>query len=147
MLPCFICGKDASTGWIKGFTPAPDSQKLALCSDHDTASNRLAVVKAWRIMLNRDIADQTAVARHKAKPVIQTATVRFTAGGMLSFVCTACTPAENGVLRIDHPDGEQSYIPMQHILEYSVRPHIAEEAALAGLGLTEKNQGEQQELL
>ena len=128
MLPCFICGNDASTGWIKGFVPAPDSQKLALCAEHDNAPNRLAVANVWREMLKKDIAGQMAVARHKAVPVIQTATVRFTAGGMLSFLCTACAPTEQETLRIDHPDGERTFIPMRHVREYSVRPYIQEEA-------------------
>jgi len=127
MLPCFICGKDAATGWIEGFVPSPDSQKLALCSEHDNAANRLAVSDAWREMIRKNIAEQMAVAKHKAKPIIQTACVRFSAGGMLSFLCTACLPTGQGTLRIDHLDGERTFIPMQQVREYSLRPYIPEE--------------------
>lgn len=127
MLPCFVCGKDASTGWIEGFVPAPDSQKLALCQGHDNEANRLAVADAWEKMIRQSIAEQLAVAKYKANPIMQTACVRFNAGGMLSFLCTACTPTEQGTLCIDHPDGERTFIPMQHIREYSLRPYVAEE--------------------
>jgi len=127
MLSCFICGADASAGWVKGFTPAPDSQKLALCPAHDNEENRLAVAAAWQILLNNDIAGQLAVARYRAKPKLQTATVRFMAGGMLSFLCLSCAPTEQGTLRIEHPDGEQTFIPMQHVREYSLRPSLPED--------------------
>ena len=78
-------------------------------------------------MLRKSIAGQLAVARHKANPIIQTACVRFTAGGMLSFLCTTCMPTEQGTLRIDHPDGERTFIPMQQVHEYSLRPYVPEE--------------------
>lgn len=129
MLPCFVCGNDASTGWIKGFAPSPDSQKLALCAEHNTAANRLAVANAWKEALRKDIAGQIAVAGHKMRPCIQTATVRFMAGGLLSFLCTACAPTEQGTLRIDHPDGERTFIPLQHIRAYSLRPCMPEDSA------------------
>lgn len=127
MIPCHICGKDASTGWVKGFAPAPDSQKLALCPEHDNRENRLAVVRAWRDMLDADIATQNTVARQKAQPLLHTANIRFTGGGMLSFLCTSCTPTEQGTLRLDGPDGGQTYIPLQHIREYSLSPSFPEE--------------------
>lgn|GEM_PF-5477798 len=91
--------------------------------------NRLAVTDAWEEMIRRDIAGQLAVARYRVNPILQTACVRFTAGGMLSFLCTACTPTAQGTLRIDHPDGEHTFIPMQHVREYSLRPSIPEELA------------------
>ena len=93
MIPCHICGKDASTGWTKGFIPAPDSQKMALCAEHDTPKNRLLVSRAWRDVNAREIAAVTSVARHKASPALHVVSVHFTGGGMLSFTCTACTPA------------------------------------------------------
>ncbi len=127
MLPCFICGKDASTGWIQGFAPAPDSQKLALCAEHDNAANRLSLANAWRTMLQSDIAGQSSVARHKAGAILRMLTVRFTAGGMLSFPCTACAPTDHGSLRIDLPNGEQSFIPLIHVREYSIRPYTPPE--------------------
>lgn len=123
MIPCHVCGKDASTGWTKGFVPAPDSQKMALCAEHDTPQNRLLVSRAWRDVNAREIAAATSVARHKASPALYVVSVHFTGGGMLSFACTACTPTAQGTLRIDDADGKQTYIPMQHIREYTIRPH------------------------
>lgn len=127
MIPCHICGKDASTGWIKGFVPAPDSQKLALCSEHNTRENRLSVVKAWYSRLEQDISSMSTVSRQKAAPFLHTANIHFIGGGMLSFLCTACTPTEQHTLRIDAPDGSRTYIPLQHIREYSVSPHVPEQ--------------------
>ena len=129
MIPCYVCGKDASTGWTKGFVPAPDSQKLALCPEHNTPDNRLAVVKAWRALLEREAAVLTGIAGFKAAaPSLQTATVHFTGGGMLSFTCLSCSPTAQGTLCIESPDGARNFIPMQHIREYSVRPYAADTA-------------------
>ena len=125
MIPCYVCGKDASTGWVQGFVPAPDSQKLALCAEHNTFENRLLVGRAWREMNEREIASMTSVARHKAAPSLQVASVHFTGGGMLSFTCTACGPTGQGTLRIDQADGTHTFIPLQHIREYAIRPYAA----------------------
>ena len=122
MIPCHICGKDASTGWIKGFIPAPDSQKMALCAEHDNAKNRTQVIRAWRALHERDIVSMTTAARHKAAAALQVASVHFTGGGMLSFICTACTPTDTGTLRIDDADGNNTFIPLQHVREYTLRP-------------------------
>lgn len=127
MIPCFVCGTDASTGWTKGFAPAPDSQKLALCAEHNTQENRLAVARAWQNMLRSEIASMTDVARAKAAPFEQLITVHFNGGGMLSFICIACGTTAQNTLRIDAPDGSRTYIPMQHVREYSVRPHMDED--------------------
>ncbi len=124
MILCHICRKDASTGWSKGFAPAPDSQKLALCAEHDTPENRLSVCRAWQAMQEQDLAAFNLLTRHKAAPNILTATVHFSGGGMLTFSCTAVTPTSQGTLRIDQLDGTQTFIPMQHIREYAVHPHI-----------------------
>jgi hypothetical protein len=123
MIPCHICEKDASTGWNIGFIPAPDSQKLALCPEHDTHHNRLIVSKAWHALHEREISIMTSVAKHKASPGLQVVSIHFTGGGMISFVCTACFPTDHGTLRIDDPDGKQTYIPILHIREYAVRPY------------------------
>ena len=129
MIPCYICGKDASTGWTKGFVPAPDSQKLALCPEHNTPENRLAVVKAWRALIEREAAIMTGIAGFRAAaPSLQTATVHFTGGGMLSFTCLSCSPTTQGTLCIESPDGARNFIPMQHIREYSVRPYASDTA-------------------
>lgn len=124
MIPCYVCGRDASTGWTKGFTPAPDSQKLALCAEHNNAENRRAVALAWQELLRRGIESATNLARHKAEPSAQVVTVHFTGGGLLSFTCLKAAPTEHGTLCIEAPDGSRTYVPMQHVREYVLRPVI-----------------------
>lgn len=123
MIPCFICGKDASTGWVKGYTPAPDSQKVALCAEHDTVDNRIAAARAWYMQLKSELGMMADAAHRKGEPLQQMATIHFTAGGMVSFPCTACEPTPHGTLCIEAPDGARTYVPMEHIHEYSVRPY------------------------
>jgi hypothetical protein len=52
-------------------------------------------------------------------------TVRFTAGGLLSFMGTGCSPTEHNTLCIEEEDGGRTYIPMLQIRDYSVRPAAA----------------------
>ncbi len=137
MIPCFICGKDASTGWIKGLPPAPDSQKLALCSEHDTPAERVRVAQAWERLLQREIAAGSELAAYKAMKPPQILTVRFTAGGVLSFVCTHCEPTPHDTLRIATQDGSYTFIPMRQIAEYTLSPAPAFSPAPAPVALTE----------
>ena len=122
MIPCYICKKDASTGWTLGFVPAPDSQKLALCSLHDTPENRLSVSEAWKALREADISSFSQVSKQKAAPTERMLVVHFSGGGMLSFNCTAAVPTDQGTLRIDQLDGTQTFSPTQHIREYSTHP-------------------------
>lgn len=124
MIPCYVCTKDASTGWTVGFSPAPDSQKLALCAAHDTPENREYLKQAWEKLQQKELSAFALLSRQKASPVVQVATVHFSGGGMLSFTCTAVTPTEQGTLRIEQLDGTQTFIPMQHIREYSLHPYL-----------------------
>ena len=125
MIPCYVCGKDASAGWTAGFTPAPDSQKLALCAEHDSAAKRREVEEAWHQKQLHELAAHSLVAEQKASPGKMLATVHFTGGGMLSFTCTAVSPTEQGTLKIEQLDGTLTFLPMQHIKEYSIRPYSA----------------------
>ena len=122
MIPCHICGRDASTGRVTGFIPAPDSQKLALCQEHDTEDNRLLVDAAWQEAYAAQLAGAFSVAASKATPFTRKVTVHFTGGGLLSFACTACAPTDHDALRIDDAAGNHTFIPMRHIREYTVSP-------------------------
>ncbi len=122
MIPCHVCGADASTGWIKGFPPAPDSQKLALCKHHNTAENRALTRADWQKMHTAQIGTVVQVATHKAAPHTQMAIVYFNGGGMASFACISCAPTPQGTLHIDELNGTQTYIPMQHVRNYAVQP-------------------------
>lgn len=127
MIPCFICGKDASTGWIKGFPPAPDSQKLALCRAHDSAENRLLLIEAWQNLIRDGVGVHAVVTQNKVQPKLFTLTVRFAEGGLLSFICSSCEPTAHGTLRISMPDGTLSFVPMHNVQEFSLRPVIIDE--------------------
>ena len=126
MIPCQICGKDASLGWITGLPPAPDSQKMALCAEHDTPANRAMVSREWQKMLAGDIAAATTIARHKADVDAKSVliNVRFTGGGMLSFTGIGCKPTEQNTLRIEEADGRLTFIPLQQVREYTVSPAL-----------------------
>jgi hypothetical protein len=127
MIPCRICGRDASTGRVRGFVPAPDSQKLALCPEHDTAENRAAMELAWRELLEKDAALALSLAGHRAAPHVYAVTVRFVEGGTLSFTCLSCAPTPQHTLCIVEPDGAQTFIPLRHIRDYTLRTHIGGE--------------------
>lgn len=133
MIPCHICGKDASLGWITGLPPAPDSQKMALCAVHDTLANRATVSREWQKMMAGDIEAVTTVARHKADVDAKTVlvTVRFTGGGMLSFTGVDCKPTEQNTLRIEEADGSLTFIPLQQVREYTVSPALPPDMARA----------------
>ena len=122
MIPCRVCEKDASTGWVKGFAPAPDSLKMALCREHDTPENRAAVTRSWHEAQVRALSRSTAVAAHRAGDVPLMVQVRFSAGGMLTFTSRACFPTEQKTLCLEGLDGSRTYIPLEHIREYTVRP-------------------------
>ena len=126
MIPCRVCGKDASTHWVTGLPPAPDSQKMALCPAHDTPGNRATVMLDWQNMLAGGIAAVTSVARHKAAPTMKLVTVRFIGGGMLSFTGIDCRPTEQNTLCIEEADGSRTFIPLQQVREYTVTPVAAE---------------------
>lgn len=105
---------------------------MALCPAHDNAANRASVADAWQHLLKNDIAEQTRIAQSRTQAAVHRADVRFLAGGMLSFLCQSCAPTPQGTLRIVSPEGEQTFIPMQHVREFSVRPHAEQnESALS----------------
>ncbi len=122
MIPCHVCGTDASTGFIRGLPPAPDSQKLALCRRHDTPENRIALEKAWKDMSASMMRTVMSVTEHKARPVLYNLTVNFKGGGMLSFPCANCRTTDQGTLAVEEQDGGTVFIPMQHIRDYTMRP-------------------------
>jgi hypothetical protein len=85
--------------------------------------------KIWISFLTRSIATAESIARYKASPPARKIiTVRFSAGGALSFTGARCAPTEHGTLCIEEEDGSQTYIPMIQVRDYTVRP-AREEAA------------------
>lgn len=123
MIPCHICGKDASTGWIKGFVPAPDSQKLALCAEHDTEDNRRRLLTAWHLSMVRGIQTTTRIAAYQAiRGTLHMLTVHFTGGGSISMPCLHLSETDHGTLKVESPDGEISFFPVAQVKKYDLAP-------------------------
>ncbi len=130
MIPCHICGIDAGTGWVTGYPPAPDSQKMALCPAHDTPDNRKQVRIAWHVAMIKAI--QTAeknTAYFAARGAMNLLTIYFSAGGSLSMPCAAASVTEHNTLKVQAPDGAVSFFPLQHIRRYELTPLRAEDLA------------------
>lgn len=124
MIPCHICGKDAGPGGrIKGFVPAPDSQKLALCPEHDTPENRKKLRADWHLMMLRSIRTATEVTAHQTlRGKLRFLHIQFTGGGSLNMPCVDAAPTDHGTLKVTTPEGALSFFPMQHIRRYDLSP-------------------------
>ena len=123
MIPCHICGKDASLGWIKGFAPAPDSQKMALCPEHDTEDNRRRLITAWHLFMIRRIQTTTRISAYQAtRGNLHLLTVHFSGGGSLSMPCLQVSETKHGTLKAESPEGEISFFPMAQIRKYDLTP-------------------------
>lgn len=123
MIPCQACGADASTGWIHGLVPSPDSLKMGLCREHDTPDNRKLVKAAWRMLMEREIRTMTDVSGHRAGGSARMRlTVAFVGGGALTLECLDCTPTPQGTLQALLPDGTLRFFPLAHIRSYDVCP-------------------------
>lgn len=131
MIPCFICKEDASTNWVLGFVPAPDSQKMALCALHATPANQAVVAKEWKKRLEAAIGTANTVTEGKTASLPQLLTVRFTGGGLLTYACSGSSVTEQGSLRVDELDGKHTFIPMQHIRTYTISPLSKPQASAA----------------
>lgn len=121
MIPCHVCGKDAALGWVAGFPPAPDSQKMGLCPAHDTESEREKVFTLWQEMLTRRIGAKSSFSDG---PVVQEfqITVLYSGGGSMSFICEQHSVTPHGTLQLHQKGGGSTFIPLHHIKSYTVRP-------------------------
>ena len=120
MIPCHVCAKDASLGWVVGFPPAPDSQKMGLCPDHDSEEARHEVLALWRATLGRRIVDSTA-SPNADRAIESLVTVLFIHGGKLSFLCLQCSPTAHGTLELIEKNGNSTYIPLDQVKAYTVK--------------------------
>ena len=133
-----ICGADAESGWIKGFVPAPDSQKLALCKAHDTPENREKVVHEWyKLMLGKHqaVVRIETQRKHGAAPDLNSPsqnqnrllTVRFLVGGSVSIPCIKHETTPHGTLEVTSLGGSLQNFPLQHIRSYELSQMVAPE--------------------
>lgn len=95
---------------------------MGLCKAHDTPQNRVLVTKAWQDAQVRALSRAASVVAREAGDARLSVRVRFTAGGLLEFTCRACFPTEHNTLCLESPDGERTFIPLEQIREYTVRP-------------------------
>ncbi|MBG0774615.1 hypothetical protein [Oleidesulfovibrio alaskensis] len=119
MVPCLICGKDASTGWLLGLSPSPDSLKVALCAGHDTAENRTLAAAAWEKLMHGEVArliQLHAVPFRSRTPYVLT--VRYVDGGSESTPCVAHAVFENMALQVTPPEGAVRYYLLRYIKSF-----------------------------
>lgn len=130
MIPCHICGKDSGAHWVAGYVPAPDSQKMALCADHDTPENRQKIRVAWYKAMVESIRTATRNSAYFAtRGALFMLSIQYTAGGSLSLPCLEAGVTDHNTLKVTSPDGSVSFFPMQHIKRYDLTP-IAGDAPL-----------------
>lgn len=123
MIPCHICGKDSGAHWVTGYIPAPDSQKMALCAEHDTPANRNEIRMAWYGTMVNTIRTATQTAAYFAtRGALFMLSIHYMAGGSLNLPCLEATVTERNTLKVTAPDGSVSFFPMQHIKRYDLTP-------------------------
>lgn len=123
MIPCHVCGADASTGWALGFVPSPDNLKMGLCRAHDTPDNRKLVKTAWRALMEREIRAMNELSGHKVgAPQRWRLDIAFIDGGTVTQDCLECIATPQGTLQVLLPDGTLRFFPLPQIRRYDLRP-------------------------
>ena len=120
MIPCFICGKDSSGGWIAGLTPAPDSQKVGLCPQHDNIPNREDALLAWETNLAGEIEMQLENRKWESGGSPVRLVIHFLGGGNQVVPCRSYGVVDGNTLETIDADGEHRFFPLQHVRSYHV---------------------------
>jgi hypothetical protein len=130
MIPCHICGDDSGAHWVAGFIPAPDSQKMALCSTHDTPENRNDLRLAWHRAMAEIIKTAAQNAAYFAtRGALSMLSIHYVSGGSLCLPCLDAVVTDRNTLKVLAPDGSLSFFPMQHIKRYDLSPLLQEPPA------------------
>lgn len=129
MIPCYVCGKEIGGGWCIGFPPAPDSQKMGLCREHDIASHRLRVQRAWQDLMRKNLEENTKKTAYRAGDIPQLLSIYFTGGGAISVPCSSFSVVEGKTLKVITPGGENIYFPLGQVRNYALSPLAQEENA------------------
>lgn len=123
MVPCQVCGKDATGGWIHGFVPSPDSLKVGLCPEHDTQAARRVMKAHWRKLMQREIAAyNTTNEQQHGRVEQQMLALRFVDGGTQEFVCAGCTVQAGVTLQVLLPDGTLRFFPVSRLQQWQLTP-------------------------
>lgn len=120
MVNCLICGKDAAQGWITGLPPAPDSQKVGLCQEHDTPDNRVLAEDRWRKIMEQAVEiERESEALHLAGAPVQPLTLEilFIDGGRIDVLCKSFHTTDD-VLEVTTPENRLIFYPLRHIRRY-----------------------------
>ncbi|MFW5734261.1 MAG: hypothetical protein ACOCWR_04285 [Oceanidesulfovibrio sp.] len=125
MVPCHVCGKDASAGWIYGIPPAPDRQKIGLCPEHDSMDNRRVVRRQWIRLMEEEAARAMARKPEDAKPAGFEVEIDFLDGGRRTIQSLGYEVLEQKDLLAISMEGEAIFYPMQHIRAFHARPLFA----------------------
>jgi len=122
MIPCEVCGQDAGTGWIAGYPPAPDSQKMALCKEHDLPEHRLAVERDWFKFMRARLAEITRNEERKYGATDRLLSIYFNSGGSLSIICSAFSITNDQAIKIITPGRENIFFPLAQVRNYALSP-------------------------
>ena len=121
MINCLICGKGASGGWITGLPPAPDSQKVGLCTEHDTTANRVLAENRWREIINQAVEiEQEGEELHHMGASVQPLTLEilFIDGGRVELSCKSFRPTDEDILEVTTQENRLVFYPLRHIRRF-----------------------------
>lgn len=122
MVRCLLCGKDATGAFIHGYAPAPDSQKVGLCAEHNTLENKKKAILYW-------IRDQKAqISRHNQLVQLQATppkrfelSIHYRDGGVVKERCLEWNVTDGSTLQVTRLDKTLAFIPLQHVKRFNVR--------------------------
>lgn len=125
MVPCFICGKDATGSFIHGFAPAPDSQKVGLCEAHNTLENKKKAILHWIVSMKAEVATRNLNIAYRLKaPLYYTVTIRYSDGGVVSLPCLSWEVTDSNTLQIVRTDKTLSFIPLHFVRQFDVKEEM-----------------------
>ena len=127
MIPCYVCGKDIGGGWYIGYPPAPDSQKVGLCREHDLTSHRKRAQRAWQELMRKSLEDGVKNSAYKSSDIPQLLSIYFTGGGSISLPCSSFSIVDGKTLKIITPGGENIFFPLGQVRNYALSPLTRDE--------------------
>ena len=120
MVPCFVCGKDATGGFIHGYAPEPDGKKVGLCLQHNSTENKKKAILYWIRQQKSDVLriNEINALRMGTAPE-QTVTIHFIDGGVANVQCLSWQLVD-GALQLLKPDKSLTFVPLQHIRTFDL---------------------------
>lgn len=122
MVRCFICGKDATGSFIHGYIPAPDSQKVGLCEEHNTLENKKKAILFWIRDQKSRIRRHNQLQQHKNTPAHRfELSIHYRDGGIVTENCLGWDVTDGSTLQVTRLDKTLAFIPLQHVKRFNVR--------------------------